>query len=181
MTQSICSIPLGNGFVAVVSAEDLPELSKFTWHTCYRPSTRSWFAVRYTRVAGKKVTVIMARQILGLAPDDPRQADHENHDTLCNTRDNIRIATPMQNCQNRRRRTDNTSGFKGVSWNSRACKAGKWRAQITFNGKTLCVGNYTDRVEAAHAYDAKARELFGPFALCNFPLAADTFVLPHAA
>ena len=42
-------------------------------------------------------------------------------------------------------------------------------ATITINYKKTLVGSFLDETEAARAYDVAARELFGEFALLNFP------------
>jgi len=109
----------------------------------------------------------MSRQILGLTPGDPRQADHRNHDTLDNRRENLRVATRSENCRNRMRRVDNRSGFKGVSWNR---ERGQWRAQIWTGSTNKLLGTFADPVSAAKAYDEAACERHGEFALLNFPL-----------
>jgi hypothetical protein len=45
----------------------------------------------------------------------------------------------------------------------------KWVAQIQLNGKNNHIGLFSTALEAAHAYDQKAFELFGLFAYLNFP------------
>ena len=169
MSAPTRTIPLSKGFVAVVDESDHVELSEFKWYARYSKSSRSWYATRTAYVDGKRISVQMARQILGLLPGDPRQPDHEDHDSLNNTLDNLRVATRKQNCRNRRRRTDNTSTFKGVSWNKQVSKVGAWRAQIWVNGTNKLIGHFSDPIEAAKAYDARARKEFGEFALTNFP------------
>ena len=77
----------------------------------------------------------------------------------------MRIATHQQNAQNRRGNVGTSSRFKGVCWHK---KYGKWQASITHNGRNIYLGLFTDEIDAAMAYDAKARELFGDFACCNF-------------
>ncbi|KKM22422.1 hypothetical protein LCGC14_1625440, partial [marine sediment metagenome] len=44
-----------------------------------------------------------------------------------------------------------------------------FQAKITRNAKNYFLGRFDNEIEAAKAYDAKARELFGEFALLNFP------------
>ena len=45
-----------------------------------------------------------------------------------------------------------------------------WRVRTAFNGTIRHIGFYADEVEAAHAYDAAAREVLGPDAPTNFDL-----------
>ena len=44
------------------------------------------------------------------------------------------------------------------------------QARIKQNGTDLVIGDFEDELEAARAYDAKARELHGDRAFLNFPL-----------
>jgi hypothetical protein len=48
-------------------------------------------------------------------------------------------------------------------------KNGKWKAGIRVGGRQTFIGLFDDEVEAARAYDRKAREMFGEFAYLNFP------------
>lgn len=68
---------------------------------------------------------------------------------------------------NTRIRSDNTSGFKGVSWDSRQSR---WIATIQKDGRRIWIGQFNDPKSAADAYDSKALELFGAFARPNFLL-----------
>lgn len=59
-------------------------------------------------------------------------------------------------------RSDNSSGFKGVT------RAGaKWQASIRRNGRPLHLGLHSTPEAAAHAYDEAALELYGPGAWTN--------------
>jgi hypothetical protein len=60
----------------------------------------------------------------------------------------------------------NSSGFRGVSWHK---QRGGWCAVVQCDGKKHHVGMYATAIEAAHAYDARARELHGARARVNFP------------
>ena len=80
--------------------------------------------------------------------------------------DNCRWATRTQQMTNTRKRQNaKTSRFKGVSW---CANAGKWRAQIRQGGIHNHIGLYWSEEEAALAYDAEARRMFGEFGVFNF-------------
>ncbi len=57
--------------------------------------------------------------------------------------------------------------YVGVSWKK---SHKKWRAIIGKDGKTYFLGYYDSPIDAALAYDKKARELYGEMAKTNFPL-----------
>jgi hypothetical protein len=87
--------------------------------------------------------------------------DHINCDGSDNRIANLRLATPRQNCCNRRRRSDNTSGVKGVSWSKRTKR---WVAHIQHQGKNRHVGSYVSIEEAAAGYAAAAVRFHGEYA-----------------
>jgi len=62
------------------------------------------------------------------------------------------------------------SGYHGVRWHQ---ASGLWHAGIYHNGKRISLKYHKTKEEAARAYDAKAREVFGPAAILNFPLPAE--------
>jgi len=65
-----------------------------------------------------------------------------------------------------RRKQQGTSTYKGVNWHR---QHQKWQAQIAKDKKNYHLGYFTSELEAAKAYDAKAKEFFGEFAHLNFP------------
>lgn len=89
----------------------------------------------------------------------PAEVDHKDLDGLNNRWDNLRPADRSKNMGNGKRRSTNTSGFKGVTLHKN-----RWRAQITRNRQNYTLGEY-DTPEEAHAvYCAAARRLYGEFA-----------------
>lgn len=97
--------------------------------------------------------------IEGRWPQD--ELDHTNLVKSDNRRENLREATRTENNWNRPRRSNNTSGYKGVSYFKRN---DKWRAQIKVNGKVLHLGYFDTAEEAAEAYARAAKLYFGEFA-----------------
>lgn len=92
--------------------------------------------------------------------------DHINGNPQDNRFANLRLASNIENCWNRKINRNNKSGYKGVSWHK---GQRKWVAQIGYMWKRLCIGYFETKEEAARAYDTKAIELFGKFARLNFP------------
>lgn len=67
---------------------------------------------------------------------------------------NCRWATSEQQNNNQRLRSDNTSGYAGVSWYK---PSKKWKAQITIDGVVKNLGHFEDKEEAREVY-LKAKE-----------------------
>lgn len=89
------------------------------------------------------------------------KVDHKDGDGLNNKFNNLRLASDTQNAQNTKKRSDNTSGFKGVSWHN---KLGQWRAVIVVNKKQIHLGTFWDIQDAVAAYKKAAKHYFGEFA-----------------
>ncbi len=80
--------------------------------------------------------------------------DHINGDRSDNRIDNLRPANSVENGQNRRRNSNNKSGFTGVT------RSGDmWRAAITVNGKYNHLGFCLDVRDAANAYRSAKQKL----------------------
>ena len=91
----------------------------------------------------------------------PKTIDHINGDKLDNRIENLRAATVGQNQHNRKTNANNTSGYKGVSWN-KAQK--KWTARITLERKNIHLGYFANVEEAAEVVRKAREELHGSFA-----------------
>ena len=105
--------------------------------------------------------IYMHRVILDAPTGVP--VGRRNELRLDNRRANLRLATLSQSRADARLRSDNTSGYRGVTGSRRD---GRWQAQIQVAGKRHFLGY---KEEAAQAYDAAAREAFGEFARLNLP------------
>lgn len=94
--------------------------------------------------------------------------DHINSNPLDNRKSNLRIATPLQNAQNRVSKKNGTSQYLGVCSVKR--KSGnKWMASIKVGGKNKHLGSFDDEKEAAIARDKATLEHFGIKGKLNFP------------
>jgi hypothetical protein len=91
----------------------------------------------------------------------PELLDHRNRDSSNDRINNLRLVTPCQNAQNRRRQSNNKAGLKGVSWDR---GKGRWRATITVNRRWIQLGLFDTPELAHHAYIEAIRLHFGEFA-----------------
>jgi len=87
--------------------------------------------------------------------------DHINGIKTDNRICNLRAADDSKNAMNRRIRSDNTTGFKGVMFHK---KNKKFVSQIQTNGEQKHLGYYATAEQAHQAYVAAAKELHGEFA-----------------
>jgi hypothetical protein len=156
-------IPLTQGKFAMVDPEDYGRLAGYKWFAMR--SRRGFYAVRMVKAKnGRRKKIRMHRRIFDV-PED-KLIDHINHNGLDNRKENLRIATNMQNSWNKRKqRGDYSSQYKGVSW---AMRVGKWHTEIYCRGKKIFIGYFDDQISAARAYDARATELYGDYATLNF-------------
>ena len=157
--DDVAHIPLTQGKVALIDAEDYASLIRYKWHVGKNKR------VFYASTCVKSRTLFMHRVIM--RPPKGMVVDHINHDGLDNRRSNLRICTNAQNVRNSRPCIGKTVKYKGVSFH----KINRsFRANIKFQGKTVTIGCYEDEVAAAKAYDEKAKELYGEYAYLNFPV-----------
>lgn len=163
-------ILVAGGYVVLVDDEDIKKVEGYTWHVeRHGRGASERLYVRCTlgkRPDGKRGHVYLHRLIADAQPD--KNVDHINHNGLDNRRDNLRVCSHKQNHYNLRKRSGETaSAYKGVS----RTRGGRWRAYIAPGGKQKHLGIYDSEEDAARAYDRAARDLYGEYALLNFPSA----------
>ena len=91
----------------------------------------------------------------------PEEVDHKDLNGLNNRIENLRPATRQNQNANKPRNRNNTSGYKGVTWDKRR---EKWVAQIMIDRKHIYLGQFDNAEEAHAAYVKAANENFGEFA-----------------
>lgn len=157
------AIVLSSGLLARVDEADYARVvAAGPWHATPSRGGRIYAQRGVRRADGRRTT-----QKLHTFLTEWRQVDHRNGDGLDNRRANLREANRTQNNANARRRVDNTSGFKGVTFDARI---NRWSARIHVNNQRRSLGYHATAEEAARAYDAAAHEAFGEFARPNFPM-----------
>lgn len=90
-----------------------------------------------------------------------REVDHRDGDPKNNRWNNLRLATSSQNKMNGVRRSDNTSGYRGVWFEKRRSH---WVAEILADGIKRHLGSFPTAEAAAAAYAEAAARIHGKFA-----------------
>jgi len=125
-----------------------PYLNK---HTGYR--------VVVLRAEGKKslhtIAQLVAMAFLGYNPNGRRTVvDHIDGDKTNDRLSNLQIISNRENIAKSKR--TKSSKYPGVYFRK---DTKKWRATITINGKTHHIGNFSDELQAAKAYENKLKTL----------------------
>lgn len=145
-------VPLTQGKFAIVDNEDFDRVKSINWSVNkggYAISTRKGLMHRFI-----------------MNPSKDRIIDHKDRNTLNNRKENLRICGMSENSMNSISKVNSKSIYKGVYWIE---SRNKWKSLITLNQKTFYIGYFKSEIKAAKAYDKRAIQLFGEFALLNFP------------
>lgn len=160
-------IKLTRGHIAIVDDEDFEYLSKFKWQAIPKGGDRV-YARRSKRIGsrseGKQLSFYMHREVTNAKKGE--YVDHINHNTLDNTRNNLRKCTNAQNSKNNRGQTSQRihSKYKGVKKNLNSTT---YSARITVDGKSIYLGSYKTQEEAAESYNKAAVEFHGEYCYLN--------------
>ncbi len=156
------TIPLTKEQIAIVDASDYDWLNQWKWTAEWKEDAKTFYATRVVSENGKQCHIYMHRLILGLAREDRRLGDHRDFDGINNRRFNLRISTRRQNQSHQRKRSDNTSGFKGVTKHK---ATGKFFAAIRLEGGKRKYFPLTNTAEESYRnYCEAAKEIHGEFA-----------------
>lgn len=128
------------------SKKDYEKIKPYYWFINY---------FGYVQTKMKNKMVLFHRFILN--PKKTKVVDHINHDTVDNRRENLRIVTTKENCENRSITKRNTSGVVEVSWLS---DKQKWMSQIGSNRQKIILGYFNSFEEAVKVRKKAEEELF---------------------
>lgn len=147
------SVTIAKGIVVKCDSEAWDRLKHIKWYL-----NGYGYVIGSVYHDGKQKNLALSREIL-LCPKG-MMVDHIDGDPLNNVLSNLRIVNASQNMMNKKKKSTNSSGYKGVSrtWN------GSWRAQIKANGKNIHLGYFPDPKQAHEKYKEAAIEYFGSFA-----------------
>lgn len=156
-------ITIKEGLFAIVDEEDFEKLSKYKWTIARSGRNRKYLYARTCIFKnGKWKTCLMHRLITKAKKG--MLVDHVDDNGLNNLKSNLRVCTFQQNvCRKRYFSPIKISKYRGVHKR----RNGKFFSSITKNYKSYFIGNFLNEIEAAMAYNKKAKELFGEYARLN--------------
>jgi hypothetical protein len=154
------AIRMSQGRVVIVDPEEYPALVGYWWQVNARAPGKVYIRARMWDQQGQW------KQMHTLITGWPL-VQHINGDAFDCRRGNLRQLdrTTLQASRRKvpaRRGTPTTSRFKGVIWDDRV---DLWRAALKGH-----LGHFANEADAAEAYDTRAVELFGEYAVTNHTL-----------
>lgn len=136
------------GYEFYFSLQDYELIKEYTWSV--NPS--------HGYVINCRNDMRMHRLILGANKED--EVDHINGLRHDNRRENLRIASHVENNANKPLQKNNTSGCTGVYYNK---KKNKWDARIGYDNKTYCLGSFELKEDAIKARKIAESKLQGEY------------------
>jgi hypothetical protein len=142
----------------LIDLEDVERVKKYKWYNSDKGDGR---VVIHNDKVG-----YLSRFLLGVT-DRTILVDHKNGKSEDNQKLNLRIANKSQNAMNSKLNSNNTSGYKGITWDK---VNNKWVAQITYINKnqrkkkfTKKIGRFSNIKDAIKARQEVEQKIFGEF------------------
>ena len=153
---------------AIIDLEDLDRVLSipYTWFAKYDEDIDNFYAVTSWHIpnSNKSKPVHLHQFIMNA---NGKIVDHENHDTLDDRKENLRVIADSNNSRNRKSRNkNNKSGYRNVCWDKRE---NVWLVQLQIDGKCKRIGKFPkDQLEEAGKFAEEMRKkYYGEFAGSN--------------
>ena len=132
--------------------EDYDKIKDYCW---YEARLNKKYHPVESHIPNSRKSIKLHQLIFG------KNTDHKNRNPMDNRKDNLRECTQQENCRNSSLRSDNSSGFIGVTFDK---KRNKWRARINTGERDLHLGYYNRVDDAIIARLNAENEYYGVFA-----------------
>ena len=146
-----CLLPIGKSFL--FDASDFDFVSSHKW---------SIENSGYVHSMDKEKHIRLHNCLLG---SPGYVVDYINGDRTDNRRCNLRVCTSKENVRNSKLSANNSSGYKGVSYDKRRKK---YSSSISVDYRNHFLGYFDNPEDAARKYDEAAIRYFGEYARLNF-------------
>lgn len=130
---------------------------KLYWSVCHGAAHSIGDEAGYVNDQGYRITSVNAQKYRvhrivwemhnGKIPEK-MEIDHVNHIRTDNRIENLRMVSSLENKRNASMRSDNKSGFTGVSWDK---ARNKWRVVASVKGGYVMIGRFNDLDDAIKA------------------------------
>lgn len=127
-------------------SEEDKDLRELNWHPHTAGYANRWYGSRPSRTKLFAHRVVLERK-LGRPLTSKDLCDHVNRNKLDNRRENLRLADKSLNTINRGRKAGAKNPYVGVYLHI----SGRWKAEVTRQGKTTSVGYFATPEESNHA------------------------------
>lgn len=151
----MASIKLTRGKYALVDDEDFEFLSQWKW--TFDATTGYAYRRQHLPSSRKhqKCRKVYMHRLINQTPEG-MLTDHINRDRLDNQRSNLRTVTKSQSQFNRNKPTNNSSGYKGISWSKRDKI---WVVNLQLNRVRVFRGYFKDLDKAIKARQEAEKSL----------------------
>ena len=137
-------IKLTQGKYTLVDDSNFEWLNKWEWHFTYYG-----YAARTTGSSKNKDKKGILMHRLIIQAEEKEEVDHINRNKLDNRLKNLRIVNRSINNINRGKRKDNTSGYKGVSYEK---NTKSWAMDLAINKKRIRLRGFKTKLSAYRTY-----------------------------
>lgn len=131
--------------------EDYDKIKEYCWYI-----DKNGYVISCTA----EEDILMHRLIMGLKKGDQQEVDHIYHKTNDNRKTQLRIVCSSENNMNKGLQSNNTSGYKGISYNK---QYGKWEAEIGAYNHKIKLGYFENKDEAIKARKQAEEKYFGEY------------------
>lgn len=131
--------------------EDYDKIKEYCWYI-----DKNGYVVSCTA----EEAILMHRLIMGLKKGDQQEVDHIYHKTNDNRKTQLRIVCSSENKMNKGLQSNNTSGYKGISYNKQYVK---WEAEIGAYNHKIKLGYFENKDEAIKARKQAEEKYFGEY------------------
>lgn len=151
---------------AIIDIEDRDKVMRHTWWTTNGYASSGYYIGN--RKTGRKWKSLRMHRIIMGCDDSTKKIDHINGNRLDNRKSNLRFCSNQQNsfnmAQSARKNKNSTSRFKGVFYDK---KRNAWTSAIMKDYSRHFLGRFDSEIQAANAYNAAAKKMFGSYANLN--------------
>lgn len=131
--------------------EDYAKIKDICWYYGYGGYIKG-------NINGKSIN--LHRLVTDVLNNNDVVVDHINHDVKDNRKCNLRVTDQMHNARNVSVRSDNTSGYTGVTWDK---QHKKWASQIVVEGKNIHLGRFDNVDDAVIARKEAEDKYYGEY------------------